>query len=243
VNDITTMFTEIRGDYDRFNRILSLGSDQSWRRALVDAVLATRATNENPTLRVLDLAAGTGDITLMLQEAGLEVVAADACEPMLELSRNKGVRETVVCPAEKLPFPDRSFDTVTIGWGYRNFSDRAASLKEIARVLRPDGHLFILECSQPHPLLRPFHHFYMSTISPAIVGWMGGDADAYRYLASSTAAFPDAPTLGKDLEAAGFDHVTWKKFALGAIALHTAERISPAQPSAPQAPRIPQAEK
>lgn len=213
---ISAMFEGIRSDYDRFNRILSFGRDQAWRRALVKAVVQTGAHH------VLDLAAGTGDITLMLQEQDLEVTAADACEPMLELSRRKGVRQTVAGEAENLPFPEASFDAITIGWGYRNFSDRARALAETSRVLRPGGHLFILECSQPHPLLRPFHRFYMSAVSPALVGLLGGDASAYRYLASSTAAFPDAPTLARHLEAAGFSSVHWRKFAAGAIALHQA---------------------
>jgi len=220
--DVTRMFADIRGGYDRFNRILTFGRDQAWRRALVHQVVQSGAT------RVLDLAAGSGDITLMLQNAGLDVIAADACEPMLDLSRDKGVRETLVCSAEELPFDDSRFDAVTIGWGYRNFSNREQALREIHRVLRPGGTLFILECSQPYPLLRPGHRFFLNTISPALVGLLGGDAAAYRYLASSTAAFPDAPTLGKHLEAAGFTAVTWMPFALGAIALHQA--LKPGQP-------------
>lgn len=216
--DITTMFQDIRGGYDRFNRLLSLGQDQSWRKALVHKVQCCGAHD------VLDLAAGTGDITLLLQAQGFEVTAADACKPMLEYSRQKGVKKILVCQAEDLPFPDASFDAVTVGWGYRNFSNREKSLFEIARVLRPGGHLFILECSQPHSFLRPFHHFYMSAISPALVGLLGGDAAAYRYLASSTAAFPDAPTLARHIEAASFTSVQWKKFALGAIALHQASK-------------------
>lgn len=212
------MFAGIRDGYDRFNRLLTLGRDQAWRRTLV------RQVRESGARQVLDLAAGSGDITLMLQDAGLDVIAADACEPMLDLSREKGVRETLVCSAEDLPFNNARFDAVTIGWGYRNFSNREQALREIHRVLHPGGTLFILECSQPHPLLRPGHRFFLNTISPALVGLLGGDAAAYRYLASSTAAFPDAPTLGKHLEEASFTAVTWKPFALGAIALHQARK-------------------
>lgn len=212
------MFTRIRGKYDQFNRLLSFGRDQKWRHELTSLVLSNGADS------VLDLAAGTGDITLMLQETGLTVTAADACAPMLELANEKGVQETVVCSAENLPFDKASFDAVTIGWGYRNFSDRAKSLEEILKVLKPGGWLYILECSQPLKPLRPFHHFYMATLCPSVVSILGGNAEAYRYLAESTAQFPDAETLASDIKKAGFEMIGWKHFGLGAIALHQARK-------------------
>jgi len=148
---VREMFGGLVSDYDRLNRIMTLGQDWGWRRQLVRQVMKFSPH------RVLDLAAGTGELSLLFQKTGVDVVAADFSEPMLTRAREKGVREIRLADALNLPFEDQSFDAVTIAWGFRNFSDRAAGSSEIYRVLKPGGVFAILESSEPEDWRRFAH--------------------------------------------------------------------------------------
>lgn len=217
------MFSRIAAPYDRLNHLFSGGVDCWWRFLLVASV---RAVLRPPSsgLRVLDLACGTGDVTLVLQGAGFDAVGGDFCEPMLERARAKGVKETVIADALNLPFPDAAFDAVTIAFGYRNFEDRPRALREIHRVLRPGGSLHILEFSQPRQWFRPFYFFYLRHILPKAAKLLCRDQAAYEYLSNSIKAFPEVEAIGAELETAGFKDIGWTRPTLGIVAIHRASK-------------------
>lgn len=212
------MFSSLVNCYDRLNMTMTLGMDRLWRRKLVQSAL------QHQPIKVLDLAAGTGDVALLLQQAGLEVIASDFCEPMLERAREKGVHCTQVADALELPFEDAAFDAVTVAWGYRNFTDREKAAQEVRRVLKPGGWFHILESSEPDDWRRPFHRIYCQTFFPLLGKIVAGNAGAYNYLANTVADFPKPDALKKQLEDIGFSQVTWKSLGLGAVCLHSAKK-------------------
>jgi demethylmenaquinone methyltransferase/2-methoxy-6-polyprenyl-1,4-benzoquinol methylase len=225
---IAEMFGGIAPRYDLANHVLSLGLDFGWRRCLVRAVAATK-----PGL-VVDLATGSGDVALALKKhlgAGVAVRGYDFCRPMLvEAERKKNtlpwaqdiVFDWADCLA--LPLADDSADAVTIAFGLRNFADRARGLREMWRVLRPGGSLFVLEFTQPLRWLRPLYYFYLRHLMPVAAGLITGRPEAYRYLNASIAAFPDGATLAEEMRAAGFAEVTYRGLAACPVALHAARK-------------------
>lgn len=185
--DIPAMFDGIARRYDFLNRLLTLGMDRRWRRYAVDRLAL------KPGDRVLDLACGTGDVAaeILRRWPGSSVVGVDPAPEMLRLAKVKvPTLETIRCSAEKLPFPDASFDAVTVAFGLRNFGDRGLGLTEIGRVLRPGGQLAVLEFAQPHQgPLQWFYRWYLGSALPVIGGLLSRSA-AYRYLPESIDAFP-----------------------------------------------------
>jgi demethylmenaquinone methyltransferase/2-methoxy-6-polyprenyl-1,4-benzoquinol methylase len=226
------MFARIASPYDRLNHLLSGGVDYWWRHLLLRSVRAAAQESQipHPQFKVLDLACGTGDVTLLLQKAGYDVIGADFCPPMLERARAKGVRKTLIADALDLPFPNESFNAATIAFGYRNFQDRPRALAELLRVLRPGGTLHILEFSQPYRLFRPLYFFYLSRILPSAARLFCQDRAAYEYLSCSIEAFPDVQSIAGELASAGFEAVTWKRPTLGIVALHHARRPASGSP-------------
>lgn len=223
------MFGRIARRYDLANFLLCGGIDSWWRRRLVTAVRrrAPRA--------ILDLATGSGDVAFALSR-GLDrsaaIVGMDFCQPMLDEAEAKkaaaGNRYANVRfrPGDglALPLPDESHDAVTISFGLRNLADRARGLREMRRVLRPGGGLFILEFSQPHVWFRPIYYFYLRRILPAIAGLVTGDRDAYVYLNNTISEFPDRAALEQEIVAAGFTHVRSRALTFGVVALHEATK-------------------
>jgi demethylmenaquinone methyltransferase/2-methoxy-6-polyprenyl-1,4-benzoquinol methylase len=124
--------------------------------------------------------------------------------------------------AESLPFPDASFDCVTIGFGLRNVTDKPAALRSMRRVLKPGGQLLVLEFSRPAEALRPVYDLYSFRVLPTLGAWVASDADSYRYLAESIRRFPDQPTLAGMIREAGFDDCRWHNLTGGVVALHRA---------------------
>lgn len=215
------MFARISDPYDRLNHLLSGGVDFWWRHRLVRSVRSA-LTETRP--EILDLACGTGDVTLLLQQAGYDVIGADFCAPMLERAQAKGVKKTLLADALNLPFPNQFFDAVTVAFGYRNFADRPRALAELHRVLRPGGHLHILEFSQPFRLFRPLYYFYLHHLLPAAARLFCRDRAAYEYLSSSIEAFPEVQTIAAELQSAGFEAIHWSRPTLGIVAIHRARR-------------------
>jgi len=225
---IEQMFRGIAPRYDLANHVLSFGLDFGWRRRLVRAVAAVR-----PKL-VVDLATGSGDVAFALKKhlgSGLEVRGLDFCQPMLEIAEQKKATRPwakditfAFGDCLDLPFTDNSVDALTIAWGLRNLADRARGLAEMRRVLRPGGRLFVLDNSQPEGWARPFCQFYMNSLMPAAGGLLTGQPAAYRYLATSSAAFPTRAALAAEITAAGFTRVRHETLGLGAVALHEAEK-------------------
>jgi demethylmenaquinone methyltransferase/2-methoxy-6-polyprenyl-1,4-benzoquinol methylase len=221
---VNSMFDRISGVYDRMNRVMTAGLDRTWRRKAIDRAEIGAGD------RVLDLCCGTGD--LAIEAAGRagpagEVTGADFSEPMLEIARGKPPSEGhapvtwVNADALDLPFPDHSFDAVTIGFGARNLADLDRGLDEMRRVLKPGGRLVILEITQPRRQpLKGFFALWFDRLVP-LIGRVAGDSAAYSYLPDSVRTFPDADALADRLVAAGFDRVRWTVMAGGIIAIHS----------------------
>ena len=215
------MFDRIAGRYDLLNRVISLGLDRRWRRRAVTAVAASGG-------RVLDVATGTGDVALEIarQAPGATVVGLDPSPRMLERAAAKvaaaGLASRVeLTPgrAEALPFGDDAFDAAIIAWGIRNVSDRAASLSEMARVVRAGGRVAILEGTEPrsHPL-APFSRLYLRQVVPRLGAWLSQER-AYRYLQTSIEAFPAPPEFAELMAACGLEVLEIRPLTFGVCCL------------------------
>ncbi len=220
------IFSNIAGRYDTFNMLASMGIDRSWRRALVKACALDRGS------RVLDLAAGTGDVSLAIarQAAPAEILVTDFTPEMLEVAERKIAQyegptsmSVHLADAQDLPFDDASFDVVTVAFGVRNFPERDRNFAEVLRVLKPGGRYVVLEFSRPtFAPWRAAYHAYLYTAIPAIGGVLTGDRDSFVYLNDSIRRFPTQPQLAAELRAAGFSAITWRDLSGGIVALHTA---------------------
>jgi demethylmenaquinone methyltransferase/2-methoxy-6-polyprenyl-1,4-benzoquinol methylase len=222
---VRAMFSEIAPRYDLLNRLLSAGVDQRWRRATVREAL------KHGPRRVLDLACGTGDLTLMLKRSApeAEVVGGDFALPMLEIARAKAQKSGLQvrfqeADALKLDFPDGHFDAITIAFGFRNFADYGRALAELYRVLRPGGRLCVLEFPPPPKSgLGVLYRFYFTRVLPWVGGLVSGNPAAYRYLPASVERFPAPEALVGMMQKAGFK-VQYRLFTGGIAALHVAQK-------------------
>lgn len=227
---VNSMFGRIARRYDRANRLLSGGLDVGWRRQLVAAVRRTEPRN------VLDVATGSGDVALALAAAlppATRITGMDFCAPMLEQAERKkgaatGNRHANVHfrlgDALALPLADATMDAVTIAFGLRNLADRAAGLREMRRVLRPGGRLYVLEFSQPQRWFRPLYFFYLRTLLPAVAGRVTGERQAYVYLNDTIAQWPGREQLAREMLAAGYQAAHAHSLTFGTVALHEAVR-------------------
>ncbi|MDX6487705.1 MAG: demethylmenaquinone methyltransferase / 2-methoxy-6-polyprenyl,4-benzoquinol methylase [Gaiellaceae bacterium] len=208
------MFDAIARVYDPMNRILTAGLDGRWRRRTAEAVVRRGD-------RVLDACCGTGDLALADARAGGTVTGLDFSEPMLERARRKSASiQWIQGDALALPFPDGSFDAVTVGFGVRNVADLEHGLAELRRVLRPGGRVGILDITTPRGVLRPFYSVWFDRVVP-LLGKVLPGGTAYTYLPASVRRFPGADELAGLIRAAGFEQVGYRLFAGGIVALHT----------------------
>ena len=224
------MFAGIAGRYDVANHLLSGGIDFYWRRVLTRMVKA-RAPKD-----VVDLATGSGDVAFKLRDRlgpDVAIKGLDFCEPMLDEARRKKAKRPSYADLEfafgdcmRLPLPDSCADAVTISFGVRNFEDRQKGLKEILRVLRPGGRLFILEFSQPDKWFRPIYYFYLKYLLPIVAAIATGDKSAYDYLAGTIENFPTKDALGKQIQLAGFEKVDATGLTCSIVAIHEATKAS-----------------
>jgi len=212
---VRSLFDNLSPSYDRLNRLFSLGMDVGWRRQLVTAV-----ARQNP-VKVLDLACGSGDVTAMLQKAlpKAQVVGLDFSRPLLIQARGRGLAELAEGDALKLPFADSSFDAVTIAFGLRNFSDRAAGLHEIARVLKPGGVFGLLEFSPPPMPWKLFWNLYLHHLMPQVAQLVAQQGDSFRYLAQSIDEFPNPSALNHELSSAGLKLLFSRSFSARLVQL------------------------
>ncbi|MEN6617960.1 MAG: bifunctional demethylmenaquinone methyltransferase/2-methoxy-6-polyprenyl-1,4-benzoquinol methylase UbiE [Rikenellaceae bacterium] len=225
---ISSMFNSIAGKYDLLNHLLSLGIDRGWRRKLVKFVKSKSSG------RVLDLACGTGDLTIALYKAGFEVVGADIADKMLDVAKAKSSRLVsgktlppvyLLASAEMIPLPDRSFDSVTIAFGIRNFENRGQSLLEIMRILNYDGFLSILEFATPKNILwRGLFNLYFLNILPLIGRLISKNVNAYNYLPNSVKSFPQYEEFCKELLEIGYTQVKYRSLTGGVAVLYTAKK-------------------
>ncbi len=226
---VDAVFDSVAGRYDLMNDLMSGGMHRLWKRfTLARARL-------RPGDRGLDLATGSGDLAAGLARRAGErgyVVASDINASMLERGRDRlidaGLAERIGCvraDAQALPFPDRHFHCVTIGFGLRNVTDQRRALGEMARVLRPGGRLVILEFSRPASAwFRRLYDAYSFAVLPRMGAWVAGDADSYRYLAESIRMHPDQPTLAAMMGEAGLVRCNWNNLTGGVVAVHTGFR-------------------
>jgi demethylmenaquinone methyltransferase/2-methoxy-6-polyprenyl-1,4-benzoquinol methylase len=220
---VQAMFDRIAGFYDRMNTVMTAGLHHAWRRRAADLALV------GPGGRALDVATGTGDLALELARRvapGGEVVGSDFSERMLELARAK-VRTSdhpevrfELANALSLPHQDGEFDAATVGFGARNFSDLEQGLQEMARVVRPEGRVVVLEITAPQrPPLSSFFELWFDRLVPAL-GRLAGDRQAYSYLPSSVRRFPGPEELAAIMSRCGLVQIRYILTAGGIIALH-----------------------
>jgi demethylmenaquinone methyltransferase/2-methoxy-6-polyprenyl-1,4-benzoquinol methylase len=222
------MFATIAARYDLLNHLLSGNIDKRWRR-LVAQVLRPILARSDAT--VLDVACGTGDLSLaLLHDSKARVFAVDFCRPMLAIAATKVLKAGAALPliegdALVLPFADRSFEAVTIAFGLRNLASFEAGFRELLRVLKPGGTLAVLEFSQPRALwLRSLFQVYFTRLLPLFGGLLSGSRSAYQYLPASVSRFPNQEELAAMMRQAGLLEVTYQDLTGGIAALHCGTR-------------------
>ncbi len=223
------VFDSVAGNYDLMNDLMSGGVHRLWKKFTLSLA------DLRPGQRALDVAGGTGDLAAGLArqvgDRGL-VVLTDINASMLNRGRDRLINDGLVsnvrfaqANAEKLPFADRSFDCITIGFGLRNVTDKAAALASMHRALRPGGQLLVLEFSRPTaPGLKALYDTYSFRILPLLGKLVAGDEDSYRYLAESIRMHPDQETLLGMLQAAGLEGCRYHNLSGGIVAVHRGYR-------------------
>jgi len=216
------MFANIARRYDLANHTLSCGIDFYWRKRAANTVASWRPDE------IVDLATGTGDLALALQKKlpDAEVTGVDFLPEMLELAQRKGVRRTILADAMKLPFPNASFDCVTIAFGLRNMENWRGALAEMSRVLKRDGHLLVLEFSLPTiSIVRTIYRFYLHRCLPSLGSFLTRRKSAYDYLGDSIEEFPSGRAMIDLIEASGFRNATIQPLSYGIVTIYTASSL------------------
>jgi len=224
---VREMFANISARYDLLNHLLSFGTDRRWRYKVARML----GSGRGGSARFLDVACGTGDLALTLfAVTGARVIGADFCRPMLERAQAKAATGHLAIPfvegdALQLPFPDESFDGVTIAFGLRNLASFAGGLKELLRVVRPGGTVVVLEFSKPWvPGFRTLFQFYFHRVLPLLGGALSGSKSAYEYLPDSVDRFPDQEELARLMRKVGFSDVEYLNLTAGIAAIHSGKK-------------------
>lgn len=225
---IAELFSSIAPTYDRLNHLLSLNLDRRWRRRLAGLARIP------PNARILDACTGTADLALELarRAPGARITGIDFCAEMLEIGRRKAARrplpaalELVAGDVMRLPFTDRSFDVVSIGFGLRNLPDRPKGLAELVRVLKPGGQLLVLEFAPPGAAFPGGPaRFYLGCIVPWLGRRVSGSPGAYRYLSTSIAQFTPPAQVAGLMAAAGLQAVEAVRLSGGIVYLYSGRR-------------------
>ena len=225
---IRKLFDNIAPDYDRLNHILSLNIDKGWRKKAVRQI----ADQKRP-MKVLDVACGTADFTIEIAQKvapGSIVTGGDISEGMMAVGKEKikkaGVSaELYIADCEALLYEDDTFDRISVGFGVRNFEHLEIGIKEMFRVLRPDGKLVILELSVPsNPVIRWCYKLYFLKILPAVGGLVSGERGAYEYLPASVLRFPPPEQFVQILKAAGFNSVEHIPLTFGICRMYVCKK-------------------
>ncbi|MGP1516719.1 MAG: bifunctional demethylmenaquinone methyltransferase/2-methoxy-6-polyprenyl-1,4-benzoquinol methylase UbiE [Ottowia sp.] len=216
------VFDSVASKYDLMNDLMSGGLHRVWKAYTV------MVANVQPGQRVLDIAGGTGDLArAFAAKTGPQgqVFHTDINEAMLRTGRDRltdaGLNlPTLVCDAEALPFPDESFDLVSVAFGLRNMTHKDQALREMARVLKPGARLLVLEFSQVAPPLKKLYDLYSFSVLPRLGRLVAGDEQSYRYLAESIRMHPGQEELKALMRQSGFGHVDYHNMTGGVVALH-----------------------
>jgi len=222
---VRAMFSGIAGRYDLLNHVLSMNIDKRWRRLVRQKL---QPILDDPNALILDVACGTGDLSIELQtHADARVIGTDFCRPMLAVAAEKNTKESLSIPyvegdAMRLGFASDSFDAVTIAFGLRNLSNFSDGLAELRRVLKTGGRIVVLEFSSPViPGFRQLFNLYFTRVLPRIGGAVSGSRGAYEYLPDSVSKFPDQKRLVSMMMETGFDGVEYTNLTGGIAAIHT----------------------
>ena len=201
------------------NHILSLGTDIMWRARVVQMVAEWKPAS------LLDIATGTGDLALAIKRAlpEIDVLGTDFCRPMLDVAVRRGLSRVLEADAMNLPLEDASFDAATVAFGLRNMADYGKALREFRRVLKPGGHLLVLDFSMPENIFAAPYRLYLHHVLPRIAGLVTGNSDAYAYLGDSIEAFPRGEAFRQLLLACGFKNPTSLPLCMGIASIYTAE--------------------
>ena len=210
-------FAKIADRYVVTNHVLSMGTDILWRRK--GGRIVSRWNPEH----VLDVATGTGDLALEIQKRCPEakVLGTDFCPEMLAHATEGGVKETKVEDAMNLSFEDNTFDVVTAAFGLRNMEDWQKALREMGRVIKPGGHLLVLDFSQPSGFLRKPYGLYLNRILPKVAGLLTGQGGAYQYLAGSIGEFPYGEKMIELFKNAEFQDCECRSLSGGIASIYT----------------------
>ena len=225
---IQVMFGSIAPRYDFLNRLLSFGIDQRWRKK------AVRLIKYREGSRILDVATGTGDVALEIARStpgSVKITGADFCREMVELGQAKiaaspyaGRIDFKVAPCEDLPFPDNTFDSITIAFGIRNVVDRKLGLAEMWRVLRPGGRIIILEFSTPRSqFFKQIYYFYFRRLLP-VIGGLFSRYNAYKYLPDSVLEFPSHKEFSQMVADTGFRNIHIHPLTFGIATIYAGEK-------------------
>jgi demethylmenaquinone methyltransferase/2-methoxy-6-polyprenyl-1,4-benzoquinol methylase len=215
---VREMFGSIARRYDLANHVLSCGIDFYWRARAANIVAGWRPRN------IADLATGTGDLALALQNKlpDADITGVDYQPEMLELARQKGLRHVLLADVMKLPFADGSFDCITIAFGLRNLENCSAALTEIARVLNSNGQLLVLEFSLPKTrILRAAYRFYLHRCLPFLGSFLTQKKSAYDYLGDSIEDFPSGNAMCELMRANGYVFPTFESLTGGIVTIYT----------------------
>ena len=230
------MFTSIAPRYDLLNHVLSFNVDRLWWRRTAQAFAQILA---RPDARILDLCCGTGDMTFALRkQAGTtrsQVLGADFSHAMLQRARSKSLDRIsrngmptmphwIEADALCLPFPDQHFSLVTSAFGFRNLADYDAGLREIARVLRPEGECGILDFSEPRGAIGHLYRLYFKQVLPRVGTMLSGVRGPYAYLPSSVERFPEPQEMLARMRRAGFREATWTPYTFGIAGLYRGKK-------------------
>lgn len=221
-NKVAEVFHSVASRYDVMNDLMSVGLHRVWKMFTIGK------SNVRPGMKVLDIAAGTGDLTMAFaKKVGKtgEVWHTDINESMLSVGRDRLIDKgfslpSVVCDAEALPFDDNYFDIVTVAFGLRNMTHKEKALAEMLRVLKPGGKLLVLEFSRVYKPLEPAYDWYSFNILPWLGKKIANDEGSYRYLAESIRMHPDQETLAQMMRDVGFERVNYHNLTAGITALH-----------------------
>ena len=225
---VERMFDNIAPTYDRLNHTLSLGIDRRWRTQAIDSLKPFAPQ------KILDIATGTGDFAILAAQRlkPKSIVGADICDGMMEVAKrkvNQKELDKVISfhheDCMMLSFADNSFDAVTVAYGVRNFEDLQQGLKETLRVLKPSGHLLIVELASPKSFpMKQLFWLYSHLVIPMLGLLFSRDIKAYRYLTDSVMAFPQGEVMEQILLQCGYRKVTWRRFTFGISTMYLCEK-------------------
>lgn len=225
---VRRMFNDIAPRYDFLNHFLSMGIDRIWRKKLV------RKLKKCGPHTILDVATGTGDLAIAALKTGAEkITGVDISAEMLEVGKKKLIAaklddriELIEGDSEALPFESNTFDACMVAFGVRNFGDLEQGLREMARVIKPGGPVFILEFSKPRNFpFRQLYNFYFNYILPFFGRIVSGNRQAYRYLPDSVLVFPDGADFLEKLKRCGFINVKQHRLSLGIATIYSGDKI------------------